>query len=138
MGTLLAERRPKQWPELAERLAAARKAAGLTQEQLAERLDVRQGFVANVEAATHRPKAEEVWRWAYQLGLPLGELLILAGYVPDGASIPEPDRRSPRVRRFESLSDDLQRRALRFIDLFLEERPAEGEAPQRADDDEGE
>ena len=50
-------------PDIPTRLRTARKAAGLTQQQLAERLGVRQSRVSEWERGDHEPGASIYVRW---------------------------------------------------------------------------
>ena len=57
------------------KVRACRLAAGLTQEQLAERADISQGMVAHIEAGRRTPSLEVLHRIARALGVQAGELL---------------------------------------------------------------
>lgn len=57
------------------RLAALRKRRGLTQEQLAEVLDVVPSYLAKLETAARRPSFELLWQLAHALGAKPKELL---------------------------------------------------------------
>jgi len=56
-------------------MAALRKRRGLTQEQLAERLDVVPSYLAKLETAARRPSFELLWQLAHALNVHPKELL---------------------------------------------------------------
>lgn len=57
-----------------EKIRAARKAAGMTQAELAEKLGICSANVSAVEANTRRPKLETLKRYANALGVDVQEL----------------------------------------------------------------
>ena len=67
-------------------LQIARKRAGLTQGQLAERIGLQRATYANVETARQRIPLDVVWRAAIVLGVAMSSL------------VPQPMTRSPTVR----------------------------------------
>jgi transcriptional regulator with XRE-family HTH domain len=70
---------PLKVPEwtLGERLAKARKEAGLTQEEMAEELDVSHSTVAKWEVGAGQPRnfMKRLQQWADLTGVPVGWLL---------------------------------------------------------------
>jgi transcriptional regulator with XRE-family HTH domain len=58
---------------LLELLAAARRNAGVTQEQLAERLSITQSSVSKVERGERRMDIVELFDWCHALGHPFNE-----------------------------------------------------------------
>lgn len=60
---------------LLEALTDARKAAGMTQQQLADRMERPQSFVAKVEGGERRLDVVEFAEWTIALGADYGDLL---------------------------------------------------------------
>lgn len=71
-----------------QRIKAARKAAGITQAELADRLGISYVGVSQWENDLRNPKIETIQRIADALDIPVGELL---------GTIPQPDRDFERV-----------------------------------------
>lgn len=67
---------------LASRLTAARKAAGLSQAELAAKLHVSAGTVGGWEAGNHRVRVDRLVRVAKVLRIDLAELLPLLPAKP--------------------------------------------------------
>ena len=74
--------------ELHERIAFVRKAAGLTQEQLGEKLGVTRQAVSKWESAQATPDALTVARLCAELGVSAD--FVLLGKEPDGSYLPAP------------------------------------------------
>ncbi|NJM82906.1 MAG: helix-turn-helix transcriptional regulator [Tabrizicola sp.] len=69
---------------LCQALIDARKAAGLTQAELAARLQCHQSFVARVESGQRRIDVVELVVLARALGADVGEILrLVEGQIPD-------------------------------------------------------
>lgn len=64
-----------------------REAAGLTQKELARRIDYTNGWISSVELGTLRPRAEQVTALEQALGLPPGALMYLHEQL-DGEVLP--------------------------------------------------
>jgi transcriptional regulator with XRE-family HTH domain len=62
-------------PVLGARVRAARKALGLTQEELAERADMHWTFISGVERGLKDPRLNTIGRLARALGIAPDELL---------------------------------------------------------------
>jgi len=109
----------KQAPPFGQRLAAARKAKGLSQIQLAERLDTTQKTIDYYERRAVNPTLEFIERAAQVLGVTVGELL---GVEPARARN-KPGPSSQLQRRFEQikrLPRKEQEFVLKFLDTVLE------------------
>ncbi len=64
-------------------IKAARLAAGMSQEELAARMDVDQGYVSSLEAGKRNPTILTVWHASEALGV-LPEVLFRMGGAPSG------------------------------------------------------
>ena len=82
--------------DVAQRIRAARKNAGLTQAQLAEQSGVAAISIHQYEAGKRSPQLEQLLRLASALGVPLEDLTGLP--APTGSTGPDP-----------ALPDDVQR-----------------------------
>lgn len=58
-------------PPLVQDLVEARRAAGLSQRDLAEDMQVHHGVIARWETGRHAPNLTSLQRWAYTLGYDL-------------------------------------------------------------------
>lgn len=109
----------KEAPDFGKRLAALRKDKGLTQSELAERMQSTQKMVDYYERRAHNPALEVVRRAANALGVNPAELL---------GSQPQPTRAKPGPashleRRFEQvkrLPRKEQDFVLKFLDTVIE------------------
>lgn len=81
----------KGWPELGMVIQRHRSAAGLTQEQLAERSDSHWTYISEIERSRVTPGIDVLRRIARGLGVPLSRLILEA---EEGAAAP--DRRGSR------------------------------------------
>ena len=103
--------------ELNERVAALRKAAGLSQEQLAERLDVSRQAVGKWERGEAVPDLEKTVRLARVFGVSVDSLLGLE--APEGkgageraavpAPCPQPEQVAPDFERLARVKDVYKR-----------------------------
>ncbi len=79
--------------ELSRRLAAARRAAGLTQTELAERMGTKQSAISRIEAGRQLPSLEMLERFARATGRP-----FTVTFGDSATSLSRRERRA-RVRR---------------------------------------
>lgn len=132
--------------KIGERVAAARKRAGMTQAQLAQRLGVSRPTVIAVEKGERRPSNEEVAKLASSLAVEVNDLLREHAVVGDisprfraKAHTPEVDRGVERLRQLGAWHAELESllgiaRAgapLDFIEAFRQARGGEA-APEAA------
>jgi transcriptional regulator with XRE-family HTH domain len=82
MVTLMA-REPAARPYLAlgRRIASARRAAGLTQRQFAQRVGISEGYPNQIEQGRNRPDTDLLQTIARVLSLEYNEMGALAGYL---------------------------------------------------------
>jgi len=66
---------PEFYERLGARIAALRRAAALSQEQLAERADVGSSYVAHIEVGDRKPTLDVLMRLAAALDVPLWRLI---------------------------------------------------------------
>lgn len=97
-----------------DRIKRRRKAAGLTQEALAEQIELSKNHLSNIERGRYLPTIETLMMICNALGQTPDYYLI-------GKISPETDRISQMVKR---LSEDSQRVLYRLIETYLEERSA--------------
>lgn len=64
------------WGEIGERVRESRSAAGLTQQQLADRIDLDRTALAKIEAGTRQVSALELFRLSDALGLPVAHFVL--------------------------------------------------------------
>jgi len=132
------------------RVRAAREAAGMSQEQLADVVGVTRNTVYNLESESTKPKADTLWRIAQATGKPLDwffqdpsrplSLLpaLMAAAVEGAANMPDPVEQVPedtdsdrldRIERFLARLDGRMERiehALVDIAAGLREESEEG------------
>ncbi len=96
------------------RIKRRRKAAGLTQEALAEQIGLSKNHLSNIERGRYLPTIETMLMICDALGQTPDYYLI-------GKISPETDRISQMVKR---LSEDSQRILYRLIETYLEESAA--------------
>lgn len=111
---------PKQLPNTIEgfgtRLAALRKAAGYTQQQLADEIGVSRRVIAYYEAESEHPPANLLVDLGRALNVSVDELLGLAPKRREPSLNPRLER---RVRQIESLSPKPKQQLLSLIDTFI-------------------
>ena len=69
-----------------------RVAAGLSQEELAARMGVEQGYVSRLEAGTRNPTIVTIWHAAQSLGVRPAVLFEETVYMPKSAAKPKEGR----------------------------------------------
>ena len=103
-----------------ERLATLRKACGLTQEQLGERIGLSQRMVAYYESQGGQPPGPVLPDLARVLGVSTDELL---GVTPAQETLsPRQARLRKRLRRVEDLPSSDQKTVLRLVEALLKDR----------------
>jgi transcriptional regulator with XRE-family HTH domain len=107
----------KPAPAFGARLAALRKARGLTQPRLAERLGVSPAMLAYYERKATNPTAEFVKKAAEVLNTSVDELLDHAA-KPRRKSGP-PSQLEQRLQAIRQLPREKQKLVLQFLDSFL-------------------
>lgn len=75
-----------QREELGRLLRAERAAAGLSLRELAERTQVSNAYLSQLERGLHEPSLRVLRAITAALGVPLGSLLVRAGMLDEGAS----------------------------------------------------
>lgn len=99
---------------IGKRIKQARKAKGLTQEQLAEQLDVSVGYVSQIERGITKPNLEMLSAVCDQLGCALDVLLT-------GCSTNQPAYLSDELyEKCRALSEKEKRKALQIIDILFD------------------
>jgi transcriptional regulator with XRE-family HTH domain len=106
--------------DLGKRIAAARTAAGMTQQELADKLFVSRHLVSKWEQGLRRPDLETVDRIASALSVPSDSIISrrecviheLQALIPKGAEL-EPERLSGLLSRF------LREQPERDADIFI-------------------
>lgn len=100
------------------RLRAAREAAGLSVQQLAERVGAHRAYIDRLEKGQRRPSAEWLQKIADAIGLDTGDLLTYIGVKP-GNTIP-----STRMffRQKYGMSDDEAKVLANLVEHQIRER----------------
>jgi transcriptional regulator with XRE-family HTH domain len=101
--------RAVRYPALGAFLAARRAARLLTQPELAARVGISPGYLAQVEGGSRRPSPEVLQRLAGALSVDVTEVAGRAGY----AAAPQPAD-DPETEAFRALSPSLKRLLLRI------------------------
>ncbi len=139
---MVQEQQPLPQRELGRFLARARLRAHLTQDELATRASVSQGFIAHLEQG-HRGVAPDTLRALTDaLGVEYNDAALLAGYIRDPALarpiVPEDED----DRRLLSLPRRVKKRLLRTLDVWTEfplnEEEGGEDGPDGAPDESGE
>ena len=101
-----------------ETIRRYRKAAGMTQEDLADRMNVSRNTVVNWESGKCHPDWEIARKLCQCLRIPAHELLGLP--MPEAVSAPD----AALLRRFHQLSETGQRTVSRMVKVILQEEEA--------------
>lgn len=96
------------------RLRVCRRAAGLTQSELAAKLDLTRSSIANIEAGRQRSLLDDVARYAEALGVDPA-WLAFGRVTIDGPPLPKP--RTVASADLVKLSEDMQVLAVRVMKL---------------------
>jgi transcriptional regulator with XRE-family HTH domain len=102
---------PARRDQIASRLRSARKAAGLSQAQVAERLGVHRPTISEVEAGRRRVSAEELARLAEMYGAPVA-------WFTSGVHVeaePEDDRLTLAIQLLKGLKDEDLNRVVEWL-----------------------
>lgn len=102
-----------------ERLAAFRKAAGFTQEELSKELGVSRRMIAYYEGETQHPPTTILPRLAQALGVSVDELLNGNGRR-EAPPRPMNSRLQRKLQELEKLGAKEKRQALQLLDMFIE------------------
>ncbi|WP_329134602.1 helix-turn-helix domain-containing protein [Streptomyces sp. NBC_01476] len=109
----------KSWAEVGERIAEARLAAGLSQGDLATRIDLDRTAIVRIEAGDRRITALELFRLAEALGVPLAHLVSRPPQtlVSRRSALEEtPDEASRDRYRLDARLEEHARRAQWLVD----------------------
>lgn len=109
---------PKLAAAIGKRLTAFRKERGMTQVELAEKLDVTQALLSKYERGEVRLTSPVIVRLADVLGVSTDALLGVTKAAPKGPPIEK--RLMKRLARFDSLPRRRQEALLQTIDVFLQ------------------
>lgn len=108
----------KPAPVFGSRLAALRKAHGLTQPKMAEMLGISSAMLAYYERKATNPTAEFIRKAAAALNVSVDQLL--GHEVKNGRSRPgPPSQLEQRLSAVRQLPRDKQKVVLQFLDAFL-------------------
>lgn len=107
-----------QRPGFGARLNTLRKAAGYTQQELAQELGVSRRMIAYYEGETEHPPAALLPGLAAALGVSTDELL---GVATPRRRAAKPDRRlQRRMQQLERMNPKEKRQALQILDALIE------------------
>lgn len=112
------KRKMKEAMTFGVRLATLRKAAGYTQAELGEELDISQRMMAYYEGQTEHPPTTLLPALARALRVSTDELL---GMTPPKKEIkPANTRLQRRIQEIEKLDARQKRQIMQFLDTFIE------------------
>jgi transcriptional regulator with XRE-family HTH domain len=101
------------------RLVELRKAAGFTQQELAQELDVSRRMIAYYEGETEHPPTTILPRLAQALGVSADELLN-GGCRREVPLVPVNIRLQRKLQKLEKLGAKERRQAMQMLDMFIE------------------
>jgi transcriptional regulator with XRE-family HTH domain len=105
---------------LGKKLAALRKARGLTQQQLADALGASQSVVAYYERRAENPSLEVLQKLATFYGVSVSELLTEGMNVEPRKRLGRPSALEERVERVRRLPRSEQARIIDTLDVAIE------------------
>jgi transcriptional regulator with XRE-family HTH domain len=110
---------------IGERVTRIRKAQGLTQKQLAEKIGIKRSLVTDYETGRLRLNGEVIVRFALALGVSADLILGLS----DSAALPQrPDLKvTRRLREIEGLPQHQKKSLLLTIDAYLKANNGRGQ-----------
>lgn len=100
---------------IGRRIQMARKVKGLTQAELAQKVDLTPKYLSNVECGEKTPKLETFIRIANSLQCDANSLLV------DVLDVATTDNGSAISRKLAALPIEEQRRLLRIFDVMIDE-----------------
>jgi transcriptional regulator with XRE-family HTH domain len=103
-----------------QRLAAFRKAAGFTQEELSSEIGVSRRMIAYYEGETQHPPTTILPRLAQALGVSVDELLNGEQRRKAAPARPMSNRLQRKLQQLEKLGAKEKRQALQLLDMFIE------------------
>ena len=114
--------RTVRYPALGAFLAERRAARLLTQPELAARVGISPGYLAQVEGGSRRPSPEVLQRLAGALSVDVPDVVGRAGYAAAPPPADDPETDDPETEAFRALSLPLKRLLLR-IAAVIEDTP---------------
>lgn len=100
--------------KLGERIKEIRKAKGLTQEQLAELVDIEQKHVSRLELGKNAPTIDRLEKIAAALNVPMGS------FFDSGNQEANAERAAKIERMVSELNEDYRRIILKFSEILKE------------------
>lgn len=105
---------------LGENLKAARKAKGMTQEELAMRLNVARQTISKWEKGLSVPDADLLIRLSEKLGIPVNELLgAKMDFAKEDANMADTNMVAEQLSRINEQLAEKTRRTKRFVKIIL-------------------
>jgi transcriptional regulator with XRE-family HTH domain len=109
-------------PKLAERLVALRRAAGLTQHELAEALGVAQSTVAQWERSQTPPRSDVLPQMGRIFGVSVEEILNVEGRLPAAGRGRRPTGKVWKLfEEVSTLPRRQQEKVIEFVSAFVKE-----------------
>ncbi|MCK5541794.1 MAG: helix-turn-helix transcriptional regulator [Desulfobacterales bacterium] len=106
----------KEIKSFGKRLAMLRKERGMTQQQLADKIDVTRRVIAYYEVESDNPPGNIIMLLSKALNISADELL---GLTPVDTNDKPNLRITQRIKKIEGLSPSQQKAFLKTIDIFL-------------------
>lgn len=107
------------YKQVGQRIKELRKAAGLTQDQLAEKIQVTSNYVSHIESAIGKPSTDVLVRLASVFGVSIDLLLLDTPYIPSNIYID-----AQIGKQLEKCNPVTLRTVSKIIDTLLEQQNA--------------
>lgn len=119
-GCTMPKQKTQEAASFGQRLAALRKAAGYTQQELADEVGVSRRMIAYYEGQSEHPPTTLLPALAQALKLSTDELLGLEPPAAKRAGRPRDNRLQRRLQQIESLPPEERRQLIQIVDAFIE------------------
>jgi transcriptional regulator with XRE-family HTH domain len=119
-GCTMPKQKTQEAASFGERLTALRKAAGYTQQELADEVGVSRRMIAYYEGQSEHPPTTLLPAIAQALQLSTDELLGLESPAAKRAGRPRDNRLQRRLQQIESLPPEERRQLIQIVDAFIE------------------
>jgi transcriptional regulator with XRE-family HTH domain len=118
-GRLMPKQKTAEATTFCERLVALRKAAALTQQQLADEVGVSRRMIAYYEGQSEHPPTTLLPALARALNVSADELLGLEPIAKRNGRVPD-NRMQRRLQQLANLPLEDRRQAMQLLDAFIE------------------
>jgi transcriptional regulator with XRE-family HTH domain len=119
-GCTMPKQKTHEAASFGQRLTALRKAAGYTQQELADEVGVSRRMIAYYEGQSEHPPTTLLPAIAQALQLSTDELLGLESPATKRTGRPRDNRLQRRLQQIESLPPEERRQLIEIVDAFIE------------------